>query len=137
MNAGTREWRWARRLAAAAGAMDFLTGAGLVFAPGLTLGAMGIAPPAGPALVFLRWVGVFVALVGATYLWALFRGGAERLALALELTLGYRAAVGAFVLAMWGRGALAPAWLAVTATDWAVAAGQGWLLGRSRGRAGA
>lgn len=120
----------AKALAAAAGAMDFSTGVGLVALPGLTLACMGVAAPGAEALVFLRWVGAFVGAVGASYLVALARGGRGRLRGVFETTLLFRAAAGGYCAAAVASGALEPRWLAVTATDLALAAAQGWLLRR-------
>lgn len=52
------------------GAMDTLTGLGLIFAPELTLKAMGASVD--PIfLVWIRFVGAFVFSVGSLYLWGL------------------------------------------------------------------
>lgn len=136
MKAGAVESKGTRVFAAVVGAMDLLTGIGLVGGPALTLRLMGIVAPTGPAFVYLRWVGVFVGLVGASYLWALGRGGARRLRDVLELTAWCRAAVALFVVAMWRRGELVPAWLAVAATDGLVAAVQAGMVVRGRGGPG-
>jgi len=120
---------WVRGLALGAGAMDFLTGLGLVFAPGRVLPLMRVAVPAGDGLVFLRWMGAFVAAVGASYLWALARGGG-RLRAVLEFTILFRLAAGGFSAAAIGLGWLPAAWASVPAADLALAVAQVWLLTR-------
>lgn len=120
----------AKALAATAGAMDFSTGVGLVALPGLTLACMGVATPGAEALVFLRWVGAFVGAVGASCLLALGRGGAGRLRGVFETTLVFRVAAGGYCGVAVAFGALETRWLAVTATDLALAAAQAWLLRR-------
>ena len=129
MNGGPGE-RTVRRLALAAGTMDFFTGLGLVFLPGPTLRLMLVTPPGAEALVFVRFVGVFVAAVGYTYLRALAGGRREDLAAALRVTIPFRAGAGTFCL--WGAatGRLGPAWLGVTAADYLLAAAQAWILRR-------
>jgi hypothetical protein len=59
----------------AVGAMDACTGLLLIFVPEFTLRMMGVA--AHPeALVFISWMGVFIAAVGMSY-GLVFRGGRE------------------------------------------------------------
>lgn len=125
--------RIARLYALLVGGMDFATGAGLVFAPQCVLPLLGVVPPDGAALVFLRWVGVFVGVVGLSYGWALARKTVG-LRAGLELTALFRVAVGLFGVTALLRGWLAPAWWSVPLTDLAVAAGQGWLLAKGAGR---
>ena len=117
-----------RAYALVAGAMDFATGAGLVFAPQWLLPCMGVAVPAGDGLVFLRWTGAFVGAVGASYLLAVDRGGADRLKGVVEFTLPFRLAAGAFSAAAVGLGWLPVAWSSVPVTDFALAGVQIWLL---------
>lgn len=125
----TRRWlRLTRILALLAGAMDATTGLGLVAAPALTLRGM-LAPVPGPeALLYVRFVGVFVGAVGASYLVALARGGTEPLRQVLASTLLFRAGAGLFTGGAVLAGALAPAWLAVTFTDLLLVGLQVWLL---------
>ncbi len=125
-------WTWTRgrALAFAAGAMDLGTGLGLVTMPAWTLARLGVAAPGAEALVFLRWVGVFVGAVGTTYLVALARGGRARLRMALESTLLFRGAAGTYCGVMVLLGALGPRWLTVTAADLGLVAAQAWLLWR-------
>ena len=76
----------ARRLALLAGALDFGSGLGLVALPAAMLPLMGLPVPGEEALAFVRFVGAFVAAVGACYLWAL-RRPAERLGVVRGATL--------------------------------------------------
>lgn len=130
--------RLAAGLALAAGAMDFSTGLGLVFAPALLLPLMGVAVPGAEALVFLRFTGAFVAAVGASYLWSLLAwrrtGSPALLRACLALTIGFRLAAGGYVAGACARGWLGAAWLSVTATDGALVALQAWLLAKGAGR---
>jgi hypothetical protein len=120
----------AKGLCAVAGILDFTTGSGLVALPNFTLRAMG-APPVGPeGAVFLRFVGAFVAAVGATYLWALLRGGRTRLTGVLEFTILFRLAAGGYSAFALGSGLLDLSWVSVPATDFALVALQAWLLWR-------
>ena len=128
MNA--RAWLQARMLAAVAGSMDLSTGIGLVFQPAWTLACMRVAAPGTEALVFVRWVGAFVAAVGASYLVALARGGSGRLRAVLETTALFRAAAGGYCGLAVASGALEVRWLAVTAADLALVVAQVWLLKR-------
>lgn len=122
--------RFARIFAALAGGGDLLTGLGLVAAPALTLAAMGVRVPGAEALVFVRFVGAFVGAVGASYWLALMHGSPERLRAVLRLTIPFRVAAGGYVAAAVVAGALEWPWLSVTATDFLIAAAQGWLLRR-------
>ncbi|HEY0865472.1 MAG TPA: hypothetical protein VGD97_15300 [Lacunisphaera sp.] len=117
----------ARGLALGAGVLDFSTGLGLVFLPALTLRLMGVTPPVGAAETYLRFLGVFVGLVGFSYLWALRRGPAA-LRLVFALTVFFRLAAGSFCVWALATGRLEPAWASVPATDFALAAAQAWLL---------
>lgn len=119
----------ARGLALAAGALDFTTGTGLVLAPALMLRLMQVGPVGAEAEVYLRFTGVFVGLVGFSYLWGLARGAAV-LRTVLGLTAWFRLAVGVFTTWAIATGRLAPAWSSVPATDLLLAAAQAWLLHR-------
>lgn len=119
----------ARWLALVAGLMDFSTGLGLVFLPEFTLKLMGVGVPGQEALVFVRFVGVFVAAVGASYLWALL-APVMRLRTVFGATILFRAGAGSFTGIAVLAGTLAPAWLAVTATDIGLVLLQTWLLRR-------
>jgi len=124
---------WARRLAWAAGLMDFTTGLGLVVLPALTLRLMLVPVPGGEGLVYVRFLGVFVGAVGLSYLWALARGTAALRAV-FGFTIPFRVGGGAFCAVAVGLGALAPAWLTVTLADFGLVALQAGLLRREWGR---
>lgn len=120
--------RLAQWFALIAGSMDLLTGVGLVFLPELTLRMMRADPVSAEALVFLQWVGAFVGSVGASYFWALARGGEARLRTVFEITALCRLFVGLF--SAWNilQGSLALVWISVPLTDLALAGAQVWLL---------
>lgn len=122
--------RIARVYAALVGAMDFATGLALVSVPAFTLAQMGAAVPGAEALGFVRFVGAFVAVVGASYLVALARGGVSRLRGALEFTLLARAGAGAFTGIAVAAGLFDSAWTIVAATDLACVAVQAWMLAK-------
>jgi hypothetical protein len=117
-------------LSLVAGGGDFVTGLLLVFIPGWTLARMGV--PLVFELVFLRFVGVFVACVGASYCFGLLvwwlGGSHRRLRFAWEFTILFRVAVGAFVAAQIVGGGLLWQWSSVTVVDWSWALAQGLLL---------
>lgn len=117
-------------LALGAGGLDLATGLGLVIAPKLVLGLMWAAAPGDEALLYLRWVGAFVAAVGFSYLWALGRRDVALLRHTLELTIWFRLAAGAFSLWAVMTGRLPAAWTNVPVTDFALAVAQAWLLRR-------
>ncbi len=118
----------ARLLALLAGAMDFGTGLGMVFLPSLTLSLMLVPVPEGAALLYARFVGVFVGAVGLSYLLALLSGRTERLREVLRFTIPFRVGAGSFCLVAVATSALAPMWLSVTVADYALVALQTWLL---------
>lgn len=109
--------------------MDLGTGLALVAAPAFTLGLMFVPTPEPAALVYVRFVGAFVAAVGASYLWALLEPAA-RLRTVFGATILFRLSAGIFTLAAVLLGALAPAWLSVSATDLGLVVLQAWLLRR-------
>lgn len=117
-------------LALGAGGLDFCTGLGLVAMPALVLRLMGAAALGAEALVYLRWVGAFVAAIGFSYLWALARRDIARLRHTLELTVWFRLAAGLYSAWAIGAGALPWAWVSVPATDFFLAAAQVWMLRR-------
>lgn len=119
-------WGYARLV----GAMDFFTGVALVAVPALTLRAMGVGVPGAEALGFVRFVGVFVGAVGASYLLAASSRAAGVLRAMLGFTLVVRASVGLFTGAAVAAGGLERGWLVVTATDLGCAVLQGWILRR-------
>lgn len=129
----TGSLRWpAILLLAGAGVGDLATGLALIASPGLVLALLGIPEPAGAA-VYLRFVGAFVAGVGAAYLypalpWVARRPG--RLATVAEVTALVRAGIALFLLVAVVSGELAAAWLVVAAFDGGLALAQAWMLGR-------
>jgi hypothetical protein len=118
----------ARLLALVAGTLDFCTGLGLVFVPQQILPLMHVNIPTSEALVYLRFVGTFVGAVGACYLFALVRGGLNRLRFMLELTILFRLSAGIFSVTAIGLGWLSFAWASVPATDFALVGLQLWLV---------
>jgi len=119
-----------------AGGCDLATGLGLIAAPRTVLSLMGIAGAEGDASVYLRFLGAFVAGVGASYLYPLLLAafGAPdrpgRLPAVIEVTALVRTGVALFVAGAVTAGALATPWISVAGTDAALAALQLWLLGR-------
>jgi H+/Cl- antiporter ClcA len=120
----------ARLLALVAGSLDFCTGLGLVLLPQQILPLMHVEIPPAEALVYLRFVGAFVGAVGACYLWALVRGGMDRLRSTLELTILFRLSAGAFSATAIGLGWLSLAWASVPVTDFALVGLQLWLVSK-------
>jgi hypothetical protein len=116
---------------AVAGGGDLLTGILLLVRPAAVLAPLGLAVPA-ESWVFLRWIGVFVASVGAIYLhpWSLPPGSERRSRLrgALEITAFFRLAVAAFVAGAVVASQLASPWLAVGGYDALLALAQLFLL---------
>ncbi|WP_018291068.1 hypothetical protein [Verrucomicrobium sp. 3C] len=125
--------RTALALSLFAGGGDLATGLCLLFAPAWTLARMGVASV--PEVSWVRFVGVFVAAVGAGYFYGLFCWMAGRRAGCLrtvwELTALLRTAVCVFVAAEIAGGQMEGAWISVSLTDgfWALA--QFLLLWRS------
>jgi len=117
-------------LALGAGALDFCTGLGLIFAPDLMLKLMGAGALAAEPTIYLRWIGAFVAAVGFSYLWALWRRDVLLLRHVLELTVLFRLAAGAYSAWAVASGALPMAWVSVPLTDFFLAATQTWLVRR-------
>ena len=118
----------ARLFTLAAGLMDFMTGLGLVFFPAQLLPLMRVPVPSDDAIVFLRFVGAFVAAVGATYLWAWSRRDTASLRFVFAFTIIFRFAAGTYSAFAIARGWLPPMWLSVPATDLFLVAAQLWLL---------
>jgi hypothetical protein len=123
----------ARWLALGAGALDCTMGTSLVVVPALTLRVMGANVPGAEALLYVRLVGVLVAAVGASYLWALWRP-VERLRVVLGATILFRVGTGSYVAVAVLLGAWSGAWLQVTLADFALVAAQAWLLAKGAGR---
>ena len=85
--------------------------------PTLVLKLMGATLLGAAELVYLRWIGAFVAAVGFSYLWPLIRS---------EVTL-LRAAT---ARGPSRRECCHCIWVSVPVTDFALAAAQVWLLRR-------
>ncbi len=117
-------------LALGAGGLDFCTGLGLVFVPTVLLKLLGAAPLGSEALVYLRWIGAFVAAVGFSYLWSLWRRDIALLRAALELTIWFRLAAGTYSAWVIATGLLPLSWASVPVADFALATAQIWLLRR-------
>jgi hypothetical protein len=107
----------------AAGAMDFCTGVLLIAAPEVTFRLMGLTAVSDPALV--RFIGAFVAAVGALYLWALYR---RKLRLAWEFTALVRSFIGCFVGLSVVLRTLEQGWVTVAITDFGLAGLQVYFL---------
>ena len=103
----------------AVGAMDALTGLLLILSPALVLRLLGIAELPAESLVFLSWIGVFVAATGLSYGLS-WRGGiaAETV---WTFTAGVRFSVAALLAVKIASGNLPAAWAMVAAADAAVA----------------
>lgn len=116
-------------LAAGAGIADGLTGLLLITTPSTAFGLLGLPLPA--ETVYVRFVGVFVLVVGLLYA-VPFLGSPParnaRLASAFESTALARCAVAMFLAAAVAAGALAGPWLRVAVFDALLAGAQGWLL---------
>ena len=110
----------------AVGAMDTGTGLSLIFAPALTLKLMQVPPVAPQALVFLSWMGVFIASIGLSY-GLVFKGNREAEVVWIFTSL-VRLSVACFLAVKLMAGELPMAWLMVAVTDGAVAGGQIMLL---------
>jgi len=124
--------RWQRRAIVALGAGDLATGALLVLSPATVESLLFLAPSAPAASIYVRWIGVFVAAVGGSYLLPFRshdpRARRERLRLALEWTAAARLAVAAFVGTAVLTAALPEGWCLVGIYDALAASGQLALL---------
>lgn len=102
-----------------AGAGDLATGVCLLLAPQQTLALMGVSSP--KELFWARFIGVFVAAVGASYFYGLFcwrvirRPGSLRTV--WELTALLRVGVCCFVAGEIALGGIDRAWSSVSLTD--------------------
>jgi len=128
--------RISRRFSAVAGGVDFTTGLALVIAPSVTLTLMGATSPAAAVLGYVRFIGVFVAAVGASYLWAFAKGSGSELRTVFLVTLIFRSGVALYVGVAVISAVFEPAWSLVAVTDFACAVVQVWLLVRGVGRDG-
>jgi len=124
-SAGCRWFTWA------AGGGDLATGIALLLRPAWIAALLG-ASLGSQSLLFLRWIGVFVACVGAAYfypwLWPPGPSRWARLRFALEVTAGARVAVAGFVAGAVVAAALSEAWLLVAGFDALLAIAQMFLL---------
>lgn len=113
------------------GACDGVTGILLLFFPAFTLRLMGI--DTSPLdLVYLKYIGVFVFAVGASYyLPILFRDGSgeiESIRSTWRMTALIRFCIGIFVSIQILQGSLEGAWISVAATDISIGTLQVFLL---------
>lgn len=108
------------------GLMDACTGILLIISPAHTLRLMSVPPVHPEALVFLSWMGVFIAGVGMSYLLVL-RGNREAETVWVFTGL-VRSLVAIFLTVKIATGALPAAWAMVAATDAVVATGQFVLI---------
>lgn len=127
--------RFATWFCVGAGSCDGATGVLLLTFPRLVVRLLGVPPPSGETIVYLRFLGVFVACVGAAYLLPLFvadRAARERrMVAAIDATAFTRLAVALFLAGeVIARGLAAP-WLLVGAFDGVVGVAQ--LALRERG----
>lgn len=117
----------------AVGAMDACTGLMLVAAPALTLRLMFVPTVNAAALVFLSWMGVFIAGIGVSYALVL-RGNREGETVWI-FTAIVRLLIAIFLTLKISSGSLPTAWILVAVTDAVVAIVQliliraGWWRG--------
>lgn len=103
----------------AVGAMDACTGMLLICTPSRVLELLQIAPVGNECMLFLRWIGVFVAGVGLSYLFSLGRRGqGESIWYATALI---RILVAVFLTTSILTGEMPTPWLTVAVTDALVA----------------
>jgi hypothetical protein len=103
----------------AVGAMDALTGLLLILSPALVLRLLGIAEPPAETLVFLSWIGAFVAATGLSY--GLSWRGVSAAETVWAFTAMIRLSVAAFLTVKIASGSLPAGWAMVAAADAAVA----------------
>jgi hypothetical protein len=129
----------ARLLAALAGGLDFLSGCTLMLKPVWALRLMLLPVPGAEGLVYVRFVGVFVATIGLSYLlalagawWSTVRHKEESVVRGLRalfgFTLPFRLTVGTFCLVGVVQGWLPFMWIMVTVADYVLIVLQLWLL---------
>lgn len=115
------------------GVMDAATGVMLVTAPAFTLRLMRVPEVAPGSLIFVSWMGVFIASVGLSYALVL-RGNREGETVWI-FTAVVRSLVALFLIVKISSGALPVAWGLVAITDGLAAAIQfliiraGWWKG--------
>ena len=128
MMSPTQTLQRSRLLALLAGGMDFGTGLGMVFLPAFTLRLMMVPAPGEEALIYVRFLGVFVGMVGFSYLWARLTGRVADLRAVLRFTIPFRVGAGTFCAVAVALGWLSPMWLSVTLADYGLVALQTVLL---------
>lgn len=99
----------------AVGAMDALTGLLLILLPELVLKLLGIAQPSPDALIYLSWIGVFVAGTGLSYAMAL--GRRSRAETVWAFTAMVRILVAVFLTVHLLDGSLSASWGIVAGCD--------------------
>ena len=124
--------KFLRGWSVAVGSMDAVTGLLLIVAPRQVLMMLGMAPPSPDALIFLSWIGVFVAAVGLSYAMAL--GKRERGEAVWGFTALVRIMVAVFLTFRIFDGTLAPAWAVVGISDGVVGLLQVMILRAGWGR---
>ncbi len=104
----------------AVGSMDALTGMLLIFMPELVLRLLRIEAPPPDAMVYLKWIGVFVMAVGLSYGLALgkHRGAGEAVWMFTSMV---RILVAVFLTIQITADVMAPAWVVVALSDGVVA----------------
>lgn len=103
----------------AVGAMDALTGLLLILSPALVLRLLGITEPPAETLVFLSWIGAFVAATGLSY--GLSWRGVSAAETVWAFTAMIRLSVAAFLTVKIASDSLPAGWAMVAAADAAVA----------------
>lgn len=99
--------------------MDAMTGLLLIFFPARVLELLGLPPLAAESMWFLQWIGVFVAGVGCSYLFAQARRGqGEAIWYATAMI---RTMVAVFLTVTTLAGDAPMQWLTVAGTDAVVA----------------
>lgn len=115
----------------AIGLGELAAGAALVVVPRQFLALLDVPLAAGPAAIWLRWIGVFVAAVGALYFlpwWGPRRLAKARLRFSLEATSMIRLLVAGFIAVSILGGALPTEWALVGGYDAVVGGSQLALL---------
>ena len=113
--------RWLLLYQITAGSSDAATGILLMVAPALTLELMHVTVLPAP-IVFMRYIGIFVAAVGASYLWTIARYPlSRRFALAWssqwQVTALIRLSIALFLLVESVFSDMEHAWLLIAAFD--------------------
>lgn len=100
----------------AVGSMDAITGMLLMVMPGWVLSILHISPVTADAEIFLRWIGVFVCGVGASYGLAAWGRAAAGEAVWI-ITAAIRLMVALFLVVQVRVGTMEAAWLMVAVSD--------------------